>query len=185
VSYTSPRLTRDTEFFGSGSANLYLSSTAPDTDLQITLTEVRPDGQEVYIDRGWLQASHRALDARRSTALAPFHVDTQASIRPLQAGKRTLMRVQLDPFDYVFRKGSSIRLWIDAPTGETGGWSLNFIQAPAVNRIFADAHDPSALVLGHMSGGRAGAPLPACDTVLNQPCRRSVVRVPSGTMTIR
>src|SRR5581483_4646866 len=39
LAYTTPRLTRDSEFFGSGSANIWLSSTAPDTDLQITLTE--------------------------------------------------------------------------------------------------------------------------------------------------
>lgn len=34
VAYTTPRLTQDTEFFGSGSANIWLSSTAPDTDLR-------------------------------------------------------------------------------------------------------------------------------------------------------
>src|SRR6201999_2286672 len=62
VSYTTPALSRDSEFFGSGSANVWVSSTAPDTDLQITLTEVRPDGQEVYVSRGWLRASHRKLD---------------------------------------------------------------------------------------------------------------------------
>src|SRR3954454_15711556 len=49
VAYTTPPLTRDAEFFGSGSANVWLSSSAPDTDLQVTLTDVRPDGQEVYI----------------------------------------------------------------------------------------------------------------------------------------
>ena len=117
VAYTTPPLTRDAEFFGSGSANIWLSSTAADTDLQITLTEVRPDGQEVYIARGWLRASHRALDPARSTALAPFHTDQQADARALVPGRPTRMRVQLWPFDYVFRKGSSIRLWIDAPSG--------------------------------------------------------------------
>ncbi len=185
LSYTTPPLTRDAEFFGSGSANVWLSSTAPDTDLQITLTEVRPDGQEVYVGRGWLRASHRALDARRSTTLAPYHTDQQADARSLASGHPTYMRIQLWPFDYVFRKGSSIRLWIDAPTGETGGWSLDFIKTPATNSIYADAEHPSAIVLGHLEGGRAGAPLPKCDTLLNQPCRRSATAPPAGTMTIR
>jgi uncharacterized protein len=184
VAFTTPPLTRDTEFFGSGSANVWLSSTAPDTDLQITLTEVRPDGQEVYVARGWLRASHRALDRRLSTPLAPYQTDTQAAARPLTLGRPTFMRIQLWPFDYVFRKGSSIRLWIDAPTGETGGWSFDFIKTPAINSIYADARHPSAIVLGYLPGGRAEAPLPACDTLLNQPCRRNVVPVPSGTMTI-
>ena len=95
------------------------------------------------------------------------------------------MRVQLWPFDYVFRKGSKLRLWIDAPVGETGGWSLDFTKTPAVNSIYADPQHRSALVLGHLAGGRAEKPLPACDTLLNQPCRRSEAPVPPGRMTIR
>ena len=184
VAYTTPALTRDTEFFGSGSANLWVSSTASDTDLQITLTEVRPDGQEQYVARGWLRASHRKLDPRLSNVLAPYQTDTQADAQPLAPGSPTYMRVQLWPFDYVFHKGSSLRLWIDAPTGETGGWSFNFIITPAVNSIYADAAHPSAIVLGHLPGGRAGAPLPACGTILNQPCRANQTPVPSGRMTI-
>jgi hypothetical protein len=95
------------------------------------------------------------------------------------------MRVQLWPFDYVFHKGSSIRLWIDAPTGVTGGWSLNFLNVPAVDSVYADAAHPSALVLGHLSGGHAKGPRAACNTLLNQPCRANRTAVPSGTMTIK
>jgi uncharacterized protein len=185
VAFTTPPITRDTEFFGSGSANIWLSSTAPDTDLQITLTEVRPDGQEVYVSRGWLRASHRALDPARSTALAPYQTDQQADARPLALGRPTYMRVQLWPFDYVFRKGSSLRLWIDAPTGETGGWSFDYIKTPAINSIYADARHRSAIVLGYLPGGQAQAPLPTCDTLINQPCRQNLTPVPSGAMTIR
>jgi putative CocE/NonD family hydrolase len=184
VAYTTPPLSRDTEFFGSGSANLWVSSTASDTDLQITVTEVRPDGQEVFVGRGWLRASARALDPKRSTTLAPYQTDRQADARPLVAGQATQMRAQLWPFDYVFRKGSSLRVWIDAPTGETGGWSFNFTKTPAVNSVYADGRHPSAMVLGHLPGGRAKAPLPACDTLINQPCRPNQAAVPAGTMAI-
>ena len=204
VAYTTPPLTRDVEFFGSGSANIWLSSTAlpagagagagfpvglsgvgADTDVQVTLTEVRPDGQEVYVARGWLRASHRAVNPAVSTALAPYQTDQQTAARPLVSGRPTYMRVQLWPFDYVFRKGSSIRLWIDAPTGETGGWSFDFIKTPEINSIYADPHNPSAIVLGYVPGGHAKAPLPTCGTLLNQPCRPNLVPVPTGKMTIR
>ena len=184
VAYTSPPLSHATEFFGSGSANVWVSSTAPDTDLQITLTEVRPDGQEEYVARGWLRASHRKLDEKRSTVLAPYHTDQQSDAQSLTAGKPTLMRIQLWPFDYAFHKGSSIRLWIDAPTGETGGWSFNFVKTPAVNTVYADAEHPSALVLGYIPDPRPDAPLSTCDTVLNQPCRQNSTAVPPGSMTI-
>jgi putative CocE/NonD family hydrolase len=185
VSYTTPKLSKDAEFFGSGSANLWVSSTAPDTDLQITVTEVRPDGQEVYVSRGWLRASHRALAPKRSTTLAPFHTDQQSDAAPLRLGHPTRMRVQLWPFDYVFRKGSRLRLWIDAPSGFTGLWVLNFLDAPAVNSVYTDAKHPSAIVLGQLKGGRAHAPRAACDTMLNQPCRADNATDPAGKITIR
>ncbi len=185
LAFTTPPLTRDAEFFGSGSANVWLSSTAPDTDLQITLTEVRPDGQEVYVARGWLRASDRALDPARSTALAPYQTDQQADARPLVPGSPTYMRIQLWPFDHVFRKGSSIRLWLDAPTGETGGWSFDFTKTPAINSVYADGQHQSAIVLGYLRTGHAQAPLPVCDTLLNQPCRQNQDPVPAGAMTIQ
>lgn len=184
VAYTTPALTSAAEFIGSGSADLWLSSTAPDTDLQITLTEVRPDGQEVYISRGWLRASHRRLDEAGSTALAPRHTHQQADMEMLAAGEPTAMRVQLWPFNHHFRKGSSIRLWIDAPTGVTGGWGFVFNPVPAINSIHADAGHPSALVLGQVAPGRVEAPLPACDTLFNQPCRANRTAVPAGVMAV-
>jgi putative CocE/NonD family hydrolase len=186
LSYTTPALAQDTELFGSGSADLWLSSSvAPDVDVQITLTEVRPDGQEVYVNRGWLRASHRKLDPARSTPLAPFHTHQEADAEPLVPGEPALMRVQLWPFDHVFRRGSSLRLWIDAPTGATGGWSFLFNAAPTIARVFADAEHPSALVLGHLRGGQAEEPYPACGTLLNQPCRDNPAPVPAGALEVR
>jgi predicted acyl esterase len=78
----------------------------------------------VYVARGWLRASHRALSPARSTALAPYQADQQRDARPLVPGRPTYTRIQLWPFDYVFRKGSSIRLWIDTPTGERAAGPL-------------------------------------------------------------
>ncbi|HVS68599.1 MAG TPA: CocE/NonD family hydrolase [Mycobacteriales bacterium] len=185
VSYTTPTLTRDAEFFGSGSANLWVSSTAPDTDLQITLTEVRPDGQEVYVARGWLRASHRMLARKRSTTLDPVHTDQATDARDLAPGRPTYLRVQLWPFDYVFRKGSRLRLWVDAPTGFTGLWSFNFLNDPAVNSVYADPQHRSEIVLGNLVGGRAKRGYPACDTLLNEPCRSNQGSLPAGSLTIR
>ena len=39
-----------------------------DTDIQATLTEVRPDGKETHVQNGWLRASHRAINKKASTA---------------------------------------------------------------------------------------------------------------------
>src|SRR5262249_44935622 len=82
---------------GPGSVNLWLRSTAPDTDLEVTLSELRPDGKELYVQNGWLRASHRALDPT-STVLEPVHPDTSASTEPLPAGQFVSARAALFPF---------------------------------------------------------------------------------------
>jgi putative CocE/NonD family hydrolase len=181
LAYTTPRLTRDTEVLGSGNADLWISSTALDTDLQITLTEVRPDGQEVYLQRGWLRASHRREDPKRSTGLRPLHTHKQKDAQALVPGRPTHLRVELFPIGHVFRKGSSIRLIIDAPTGLTGDWGLDFLNTPARNTILHDAAHPSRFVLPFVAGS-AHAKQPACGTVLNEPCRTSIAPVPSGRL---
>ena len=57
------------------------STNRRDADLQVTLSEVRPDGTERYVQNGWLRLSHRKLDRARSTALAPFHTDLEEDAR--------------------------------------------------------------------------------------------------------
>src|SRR4029077_1552021 len=103
VSYTSAPLTKDAAALGSGSLDLWMASTAVDTDLQVTLTEVRPDGQEEYVQTGWLRASHSkvAPDARpndadlfeKSTPTRPYQTHQQADQAFLTPGTPTKMRV--------------------------------------------------------------------------------------------
>lgn len=185
VAYTSPRLKQNVEFYGSASADLVFSSTAPDTDLQVTITDVMPDGQELYVQRGWLRASMRKLNAALSTPLAPVQTDRQADQEMLRPGKPTLLRVYVDPFDFVFRKGSAIRLWIDAPTGTTGLWAFRYLTTPAVNTIYTGPKMDSQLVLG-LAPRPPATPKPeaACDTIINQPCRPNQLPVPAGSLTI-
>jgi hypothetical protein len=177
--YTSPKLARDAEFLGSGSADLWVASTANDTDLQVTLSEVRPDGQEMYVENGWLRLSHRALDKRASTTLRPDPTYTHGDSKPLVPGTPVPARLEIMPFDHVFRAGSSVRLTVDAP----GGYFAT-VPAPATNTIYHQPGMASKIVLGWLAGATARAPLPACGTVLNQPCRPNVVPVPEGVLTL-
>jgi putative CocE/NonD family hydrolase len=179
VVYTTPALAQDAEFLGSGSADLWISSTAGDTDVQVTLSEVRPDGQETYVENGWLRLSHRRLDRARSTELRPDHSYTRADSEQLTPGKPALARVEVQPFNHVFRAGSAIRLTIDAP----GGW-FQIAPLAATNSLYHQPGLDSKLVLGWLPGGTAHAPLPACDTLLNQPCRPSAEPVPDGSLTL-
>jgi uncharacterized protein len=156
---------------GPASLDLWLSSTATDTDLQATVTEVRPDGEETYVQRGWLRASHRKLDPKLSTALRPYQTHLRADAQPLVPGDATPMRLEVFPFAHAFRTGSRIRVWIEAPTGHTGFFEFDPTPMPARNAVLHDKAHPSALVVGVLPGEVAHGPLPGCDTLRNQPCR--------------
>lgn len=175
VAYTSAPLQSDLVLAGPASLDLWLASTATDTDVQVTVTEVRPDGLEMYVQRGWLRASHRALDTTRSTELRPYQTHLRGDAKPLNAGEPTPLRIEVFPFAHAFRAGSRLRVWIDAPTSHTGFWAFVPTPDPAINTILHDAAHPSRLVVGVLAGQSAQAPLPACDTVRNQPCRSDPV----------
>lgn len=171
LAYTTPPLRHDLVVAGPASLDLWLSSTATDTDLQATVVEVRPDGMEEYVQRGWLRASHRKLNSHRSTILRPYQTNTRQDARPLTPGQPTLMRMEVFPFAQAFRAGSRIRIYIEAPTGHTGFFAFAPTPTPATNTLLHDPAHPSRLVLGVLPGQVAHAPLPGCDTLRNQPCR--------------
>jgi putative CocE/NonD family hydrolase len=175
--FTSPPFSQD-RVLSTASADLWLSSTAADTDVQVTLSEVRPDGSETYIERGWLRASHRKLDAAASTPLRPVQTHLESDAAPLAPGVPTPIRVEVFPFAHTIRQGSALRMIIDAPTGLTGFWGFDFLKTPAVDAAYHDPAHPSRLVVGVIPGEQARAPLPACDTLQNQPCRSSIATVP-------
>jgi len=149
-----------------------VSSTSSDADLQVTLTQVRPDGQEVFIQRGWLRLSDRQLDPAASTAVRPVLVDTPQEIHALVPDTPVLARVELNKFAYLFGKGTRLRIWIDTPSF-WGGYGFAYWPLPATNRIWHDKEHPSRLVLGQIpdtppSPGQA--PSSTC-AALKEPCR--------------
>jgi putative CocE/NonD family hydrolase len=170
VAYTTPRLAHDAELLGPASLDLWLKATAGDTNLQATITEIRPDGQELYVARGWLRAEQRRLDEAASTPTMPVQTDLRSDVEQLAPGRPTFMRLAILPFDHVFRAGSRIRLIVDTPS-QTGGWNFVPNVAVGVDSVLHDAAHPSRLVVGTVPGASAPRGHAACDTLLNQPCR--------------
>jgi predicted acyl esterase len=170
LAYTSAPLGRDILTYGSASADIWLSARSSDVDLQVTLTEVRPDGQEVFIQRGWLRASNRAIDKTRSTPVRPVLVDTRATVRTLNPGEPVLARVEINKFAYVFHKGARLRLWIDTPSF-WGGYGFDYYAVPTDVQVWHDADHPSQLVIGELPGIAIPVGMPPCGTLLKQPCR--------------
>jgi putative CocE/NonD family hydrolase len=172
AAYTTDPLVADETLLGSASLDLWLASAATDTDVQVTLTEVRPDGQELYVQKGWLKASQRAIDPARSSALRPYQTHQEADAAALVPGEPSLLRVEIFPFGHVVRAGSRLRVWIEAPTILPELWS--FVPTPEVtqNTVLHDEAHPSALVLPVVpNDAERAATLPACGTLIRQPCR--------------
>jgi hypothetical protein len=172
IAYTTPALSRDLDIVGPSSLDLWLSSTAANTDLQVTVTEVRPDGQEQYIQRGWLRMSKRKLGPG-STATWPRPTYQKADVQKLARGVPTYARIAVYPFEHVFRAGSSIRISVEAPVSITGDFGFLFNPRPATNTIWHDRTHRSRWVFDTLPVTTPIPPLPACDSVLEEPCRAS------------
>jgi predicted acyl esterase len=178
VGWTTRALVRDTVIAGPSSLDLRLRSSAPDTDLQVTLSEVRPDGRETYVQNGWLRASHRRLDLAASSVLDPFPTHRREDAAPLPRGRDALVRVPILPVAHAFRAGSRIRVTVQAPGGDRPRWRFATIdRGRARNTISLGS---SRLVLGVLAGARAPTPLPPPAALRGQPSRRYVPAVNGG-----
>ncbi len=168
--YTSKPLSDSTVIHGSVSADLWISSSASDTDLQVTLTELRLDGQEQFIQRGWLRVSNRMIDENRSTPTRPILRDRPEFLQALVPDRPVLARVELSKVAHAFRPGSRVRVWIDAPSA-TGENDFDHSSLPARNLIWHDTEHPSRLVFTRLTGVQVPPEPAKCGHVLMQPCR--------------
>ncbi len=172
VAWMTEPLADDTVIIGFGSLDLWLRSSAEDTDLEVTITEVRPDGQEVYVQSGWLRASHRALDEAESRPNQPVHTHLEADAAPLPAGEFSEMRVEIFPFGHAFRAGSQLRVTVDAPGGARPTWAFDTtLPGGDTVEIAHDGDYPSKLVLQVVPGIEVPEGTPACGALRSQPCR--------------
>jgi predicted acyl esterase len=171
LGYVTEPLPRDTVLAGTGSVDLWVRASKPDVDLEVTISEVRPDGEETYVQSGWLRASQRALDTAASTDLLPLPTHRRADVEPLPTSKPALVRVPLYPFAHAFRAGSRIRIVVQPPGGNRPAWAFAALPGPRTVTVSRSAAQPSKVVLPVVSGVEVSTPLPACDTLRGQPCR--------------
>lgn len=171
VAYTSTALEQDMMVYGPGSADLWIMATAGDADIQVTVTELRPDGLETYVQRGWLRLSNRALDSARSTPLLPIHLEDPGRLMPLLPGRPVFARVEINKMGHYFRKGSKLRVWIDTPA-QTGGLVFDTFTQRQKVYVLHNARYDSVVRLGILAGVEGPPTYPECGKTLLQPCRR-------------
>jgi hypothetical protein len=141
--YSTPALAKDLNVTGPVRAELYVSSSAPDTDFVAMLTDVAPDGVAHNIADGIVRMRFRdSLD----------HADF------IEPGKIYKVSVDLWATSNVFLAGHKLRLDIAGSNFPRFDRNLNTKDSPesgtdavkATNRVYHDAAHPSALVLSVM-----------------------------------
>ncbi len=179
VSYVSEPLTSDTTAIGAGAVYAWVESSTPEVDLQATVGEVGPDGNETFVQDGWMRASERAL-ARTSnnmfeqepTLLQP--IPKFRNPKPMPAGRFAEVAIPLYFEGHVYRAGSRIRITIAAPNGTQPVWSFSQTQPPGETASVSIEFSPtkrSSLVLPIVPGVSVPTEEPACPSLRNEPCR--------------
>jgi hypothetical protein len=138
--YSTGPLDQDTEVTGPVTLDLYVRSSAVDTDFTAKLVDVWPNGYAQNLTEGILRARYR---------------ESTAEATPLVPGKIYKLKIDLWATSNVFLRGHRVRLEVSSSNFPRFDRNLNTGKdaaadatiAKAVNTILHDAAHPSALVL--------------------------------------
>ena len=172
VRYMTDPLPQDTVIAGPMSLTLYASIDKEDTNWIVILKDVGPDysalsareGEweipsnlpETEIVRGWLKASHRALDPERTTPWRPWHEFTREAQEALIPGEIYEYQIEILPSAHMFKEGHRICVDItsmDKPTGQSGITGVEYIVyhicsgETVLHNIYHNEEYPSHLLL--------------------------------------
>jgi putative CocE/NonD family hydrolase len=138
--YSTPAFAADTEVTGPVSAELYVKSSALDTDFTAKLVDIGPDGFAQNLTEGIIRARYR---------------DSQEKPTLMVPGQVYKIAVDLWSTSNVFRSGHSLRLEISSSnfprfdrnlnTGEAAQIGQKYVSA--TNTILHDREHPSSLVV--------------------------------------
>jgi predicted acyl esterase len=151
---------------------LYASIDQDDTNFIVVLKDVGPDefvptardGErgltpnliERELTRGWLKASHRAIDPQRSLPGRPWHPLTREAQQPVVPGEINEYAIEILATANQFKRGHRICVEItslDLATGVGGATNVEYIpyhicsSKTVLHKIFHDPQHPSHLLL--------------------------------------
>ena len=138
--YTTPVLTKDLEVVGPVSLELYVSSSAVDTDFTGKLVDVGPDGAAYDLTEGILRARYRnsmeKAELMTPGAVYKLRIDLWSTANVFLAGHRLRLEVAGSNFPRFDRNPNTGQ----SPEGPGKG-------VAAANVIYHDQDHPSALIL--------------------------------------
>jgi putative CocE/NonD family hydrolase len=170
--YLSEPLAEDVTIAGPSVLNLFASIDQDDTNWIVILKDVGPDvgvqtareGErtvtpglhERELTRGWLKASHRAVDASRSLPGRPWHPLTRAAQQKVVPGEINEYAVEIMATANCFKAGHRICVEItslDVGTGVGSATNVEYIpyhicsSKTVLHKVYHDPQHPSHLLL--------------------------------------
>ena len=125
VTFCTRPFAANTEVTGPLSLRVWVSSSAKEMDLFVTIRNVDTQGQDVNcigtigdavpVAKGWLRASHRKLDPERSLPYRPYH--SHDELQPLSPGEIAPLDIEIWPTSMVFETGHRLALDLQAHDG--------------------------------------------------------------------
>jgi uncharacterized protein len=192
VSYVSAPLAKDTTTVGAGSVTVWVKSSTPDVDLTATVSEVSEEGNETFVQNGWMRASERKLASSKnaknlfkqpSTELEPIPSLLASKIRPMPLGYAKIV-IPLYFEGHAYRAGSRIRITIAGPNGTQPIWSFHHTQPEGTtssDSVVFSSRKPSRLTLPVVPGVSVPTEQPPCPSLRNENCREYVAFVNNGS----
>jgi len=159
LKYYSPPMVENTEMAGPIVLNLYASCRGGDMNFFISLWDADPDGQETRLTQGYLKASHRELDEKKSKPWLPYHTHTNPqALVPEQVYD---FSIALNPTANLFKPGHRIVLKISSSDDEPEnlfqvGHEHLLSQTPNTIKVYHNAEYPSHLLLPITRGNIVG-----------------------------
>ena len=176
--YITDPLPQDVLVAGPAVLTLHAAIDQDDTNWIVILKDVGPDvsvltvreGEreipknlpERELTRGWLKASHRAIDPKRSLPGRPWHPLTREAHKPVVPGEINEYQIEILSTANLFRKGHRICIEItslDLPTGVAGATNAEYVpyhicsSKTVVHKIYHDFKRPSHLLLPVIPNG--------------------------------
>jgi predicted acyl esterase len=132
VTWYSPPLEEETEITGPMALKLFISSSTPDADFFVTFQAFSPEGVEVEfqgtvdphtpLGQGWLRASHRKLDPKKSAPWRPYHTHDDKQL--LTPGEIYELDIEVWPLCIILPKGFKLALNIAGKDFERPGGTM-------------------------------------------------------------
>ncbi|MCC5952590.1 MAG: CocE/NonD family hydrolase [Acidimicrobiia bacterium] len=159
---------------GSGELTLYISSDATDAAVQVTLSEVRPDGVEYLLQHGWLRLGHRKVDEARSRPGWVERTFARGDYEPLVPGEMVEARIPIPTVVAPLRAGSQLRVEVATPGRNHGTWMFESLYDDGdvpTHEVYWGPSAPSSLTMSILPGIAVPPGLPPCPALRGQPCR--------------